>query len=782
MELSKPMPCCEEAEKVVLGTIMTDRNALAEVRELLTVEAFYFQKYREIYAACLKVADRGEETDIVTVMNQLRSEKSSVTPYEITSLSGCYSPSVYQHAAIIFDKYKRRQFFEIGAYLQNNCFSEENDIIDVFDAAKQKMDGMFTESDNSIFTMKDAIQGVYDNINKNMAGGSGLTGYPTGFSQFDRRSGGLQTSDLIIVAADSSQGKALPMDAKILTPNGWVKNKDIKLGQEVCSIDGEKSYVTGVFYKGVKPMYKIRFSDGREVVCCKEHLWEVTSGGFKSGNRILNTEQIKEYQDNSVLYHNHMGVPDFSGNFGEHKEFIIHPYILGVLLGDGCLTRGAEWCKPDEFILEKIKSLLSSEYYVKRIGKRRVCNYRISTQRGKSNPILTELERLGLRFKRSEEKFIPDEYLSANREQRLQLLQGLMDTDGYIDSAGECVYYSKSEKLMDDVRYLAHSLGYDATKNRKVARYKGIDYVFCHYTVINDKNEHRLFTTPKKAVRMRDRKRLRNVILSVDYVGEMECQCISVSHPRELYITDNFIVTHNTSLAIKIAMTAGCPIAFYSMEMKKEQIAARMMSIESGVPASEILYSRLASSQISALDKGVAKLSDKPIYFDDKSTSNIESILASIRMMKIKYGIKGAIIDYLQILNVNMKGTNKEQQMGDVARRLKNIAKDLDIFVIALSQLSRDRDNPVPSGDRLRDSGQIKEAADTVMLIYRPEVYGKNYPEPFQNTSTKDTAMIDIAKGRNIGLMKFIVGFDGRTTNFYELEQVPVLQTEETPF
>ena len=81
-------------------------------------------------------------------------------------------------------------------------------------------------------------------------------------------------------------------------------------------------------------------------------------------------------------------------------------------------------------------------------------------------------------------------------------------------------------------------------------------------------------------------------------------------------------------------------------------------------------------------------------------------------MMKIKYDIKGVVVDYLQILNVNMKGSNKEQQMGDVARRLKNIAKELDIWVIALSQLNRDSMNPQPSLSRLRDSGQIAEAAD----------------------------------------------------------------------
>ena len=440
----KVLPSSEEAEKLVLATIMTEKNALSDVRELLSVEAFYCQKHREIYKAALKIADRGDFPDIIAVMNELQKNGSNITPFELTSISGNSTPYLQQNAALVFDKYKRRQFFEIGCYMQANCFSEENDIVDVLDEAKNRMDGIFSENDNSIFTMQDAIQGVYDNINRNMSGATEFTGFPTGFSEFDRRSGGLQTSDLIIIAADTSMGK--------------------------------------------------------------------------------------------------------------------------------------------------------------------------------------------------------------------------------------------------------------------------------------------------------------------------------------------------TSLAIKIAMSTGCPIAFYSMEMKKEQIAARMLSIESGVAANDILFSKLGNSQLEAIDKGVSRICDKLIYFDDKSTSGIESILASIRSMKVKYGIKGVVVDYLQILNVNMKGANKEQQMGDVSRRLKNIAKDLDIWVIALSQLSRDRDTPIPSLSRLRDSGQIAEAADVVMLIYRPEVYGKNYPDPFQNTSPSNTAMIDVAKGRNIGLMKFIVGFNKPTTNFYEMNEIPTCQTDDEPF
>lgn len=441
---NETLPHSDEAERLVLGTVMNEKNALPFVREMLPVEAFYQDKHREIYRSIIDVADKGNFPDIVMVMEELLRKKSTISPYELTELSGCTTPYLEQYVAVVFDKYKRRQFFEIGCYLRANSFDETEDIMDVYEEVGRRMDGIFPDADNAVHTIKEAIKGVYENIDRNYKGTSRLTGYPTGFSEFDGKSGGLQTSDLIIIAADTSSGK--------------------------------------------------------------------------------------------------------------------------------------------------------------------------------------------------------------------------------------------------------------------------------------------------------------------------------------------------TSLAIKISMNAGCPVAFYSMEMKKEQVAARMMSIQSEVPANEILYSRLASGQLQSIDKGVARLEKLPIYFDDRSTSNIESILASIRMMKIKYGIKGVIVDYLQILNVNMKTANKEQQMGDVARRLKNLAKDLDIWIIALSQLSRDKENPVPTLARLRDSGQIAEASDVVMLIYRPELYGKRYPEPYMHSSVSGTAMIDVAKGRNIGLLKFIVGFDKPTTNFYELDEIPVQREEEAPF
>jgi len=225
-----------------------------------------------------------------------------------------------------------------------------------------------------------------------------------------------------------------------------------------------------------------------------------------------------------------------------------------------------------------------------------------------------------------------------------------------------------------------------------------------------------------------------------------------------------------TSLALtfskNIAKGKG-KLAIYSMEMRAVQLAARLTSMESGIPSNEILYSKFDSGMYEKLDYSIGRIINSDIYIDEKSTTNLDSIITSIRSMVKNYGIQGAVVDYIQLIHVNDKGLNREQQTGLIARKLKNLAKDLDIWIVALSQLSRDNQNPVPSIKRLRDSGQIEEACDVCILIYRPEQVGRtSYPEPYENVNVFGTALIDIAKGRNIGTFKFMVNFDKLTTHF----------------
>lgn len=230
-----------------------------------------------------------------------------------------------------------------------------------------------------------------------------------------------------------------------------------------------------------------------------------------------------------------------------------------------------------------------------------------------------------------------------------------------------------------------------------------------------------------------------------------------------------------TSLALTISdniAANGGKLAIYSLEMRATQLAARFTSYHTGIPANEILYGKFNMEMFEQLDNRIGKLINYEIYIDEKSTSTIESILQSIRGMKKQNDIDGVVVDYLQLVSTTEKGMNKEQQTAYITRSLKNIAKELDIFVITLSQLSRDSASPIPTMKRLRDSGQIEEAADVCILIYRPEQAGRSsFPEPFENSDVSGNAMIDIAKGRNIGTFKFLAGFDKSTTHFYEKEQ-----------
>jgi len=233
-----------------------------------------------------------------------------------------------------------------------------------------------------------------------------------------------------------------------------------------------------------------------------------------------------------------------------------------------------------------------------------------------------------------------------------------------------------------------------------------------------------------------------------------------------------------TSFAMSIALNAllhGETTGYYSLEMSREQLTARLVSMLSGVPSSNILYNPLSDDDQARFNAQVSSLKGRTrgnIFVDERPTSDLNTILAGLRTMKIKYGISGAVVDFLQRLRP-ARGMPKEQFIGECAQRLKDLAREQGIWIMALSQLSRDRDCPIPSLNRLRDSGQVNEAADVTILLYRPEAVipfssARTFPEPFTDKATNGHAMVMVAKGRNIGTGSFLCGFDAPTTRFYE--------------
>ena len=231
----------------------------------------------------------------------------------------------------------------------------------------------------------------------------------TGLSELNKEfNGGFRSPDLIRIGGRPSMGKALPMDAKILTVDGFALNKDLKIGDKIASIDGKESFVTGIYPQGIVETYEIEFSDGRTIECCKDHLWEVNSSKFKNKTLVLSTLQIKD-RLTKKRYKGRMSIPMYCGVFGVEKDFIINPYLMGVLIGDGSLTNGVEWCKPDMYITEKISNIIDKNHSVKSYSGNR---FSIIGTKGK-NIYLNELRKLGLYNTHSYERFIPTEYMNS---------------------------------------------------------------------------------------------------------------------------------------------------------------------------------------------------------------------------------------------------------------------------------------------------------------------------------------------------------------------------------
>lgn len=225
-----------------------------------------------------------------------------------------------------------------------------------------------------------------------------------------------------------------------------------------------------------------------------------------------------------------------------------------------------------------------------------------------------------------------------------------------------------------------------------------------------------------------------------------------------------------TTIARNMAIM-GIPSAYYSLEMGAKQLTARIMARDAMLSSSRMLYDKMNEGELNRFDTQAERLQNLPIYYDDKSKTSFTRLLTSIRAMVRKRGIRMAYIDYLQIL-ANGSGDNREQLIGDMARDLKRLAVELDICIVAISQLSRAKDKPEPTLSEMRGSGQIEEACDTAVLVYRPHVYGiQRYKD---GTSTVGTAQLTIAKGRNIGLAQEVVKFNSEFTFFHDMDDATV--------
>jgi predicted phage terminase large subunit-like protein len=359
---------------------------------------------------------------------------------------------------------------------------------------------------------------------------------------------------------------------------------DIKVGDQVCNPDGSVARVIQVFPNGAKRNYRFTFADGATTLAGDEHLWLFwqASKRIKADRRYFpfdeqdyirgkiatTTELIRimEQQTENMnagerAYWPIIPLSDpvtfTRASRTKHGDQLpIHPYVLGALLGDGCLSqkRSISFTTTDDFIVAELSRLLDGAVS----SRSAPMAFGII-----SREVYEGLQQLGLKGTKSESKFIPESYLYAGIEMRFALMQGLMDTDGYVDQRGHLSYTSVSKQLAQDFQFLARSLGAKATLTEKQGGYRKstgerVETRIAYTIYIQGERLQEFVRLPRKrelckpyngGVSEPGRR-----IADIEDAGVHESQCIKVDHPNGLYITDDFIVTHNSEALLMAAL------------------------------------------------------------------------------------------------------------------------------------------------------------------------------------------------------------------------------------
>lgn len=446
--------------------------------------------------------------------------------------------------------------------------------------------------------------------------------------------------DNVDLLAPRGSAKAQPLYEKVLTLCGWVEMRDIKVGDYVISQDGTPTQVTRVHPQGVKSCYRVTFTDGSSVECSDDHLWTVRNlaGGNPRAFKVLDLNHIrtKVFVKSSggmrgrvveTIYRE--ATPqekpwlDYRGYAKYHIPIVqpiqfpelylpVHPYLLGVLIGDGSIKYKDAVCfsTGDEEMLTLVQECLPNGLVVKRKGTS--SNYSISKQirfGQRENAVLDGLRTLGLSNCGSLDKFIPPDYLFTSVKDRIALLQGLMDTDGCVagdrggtrSGGGNLTFCTISKQLLEGIVHLVQSLGGVATVHAPQKNW---------YTHNGEKRQgqtsYRIgiklpwniqpFRLQRKLTRYKPCTKLLPTrgITNIEYVGETEMQCITVAHKSQLYITSNYIVTHNSTVcglfiawAIGIHTLAKKPLQILYLSYSLSAARAKSSTIKSIIESAE---------------------------------------------------------------------------------------------------------------------------------------------------------------------------------------------------
>ena len=769
------LPANVEAEKTILGAILLDNQAFDESSEAIEPEDFSLDAHQRIYRHMSEMLKEKHPVDLVTLSNDLMRTKELEAVNGVSYLASLTEglprrPVIDEYILILKDRSMLRGVMAIG----NSSFSRAQDqsepAIEIAAAALSQLEAIVKKgTDDSAERAGAYLRRVHPDPQDLIRKTAKDNGIDPGFSDLYEMTSGFQKGELIVLAGRPSMGKALSLDCPVKTIDGWKRNGSLQIGDRLAAIDAVSSFVTGIFPQGPRQLYNVTFSDGRTIETDMNHLWTVHYREWESP-RVIDTFKLIEMLGRA-RYKNRLWIDVPSGDFGKQYEGRLHPWVIGAILGNGNTTQAqCRFSSADQFTVDKLRALLPPGTVVKSQGKD---GWRIngiaSDGQLLMRVLLSDLELWG---RRAEQKFIPKILLEADRQTRIDLLSGLMDTDGNVETFGSLVYSTSSRQLAQDVQELARSLGaFCSISNRPEPEYsnKGEKCIglpaFRLY--ISHADCAQFITLPRKKERAKGKSRIRRVTFSsIEPSRIAEAQCITVSHPSQLFIADHgYIVTHNSALAFNIAehVAVNCetPTLFFPLEVGKDALMRRGICSRARVPLQAHRKGLMNAHQQEEFASAYEEIERAPLYLDDKART-IPAIRRSATRLKSRGLLDFMIIDQLSFLETaakdRLKNMIREQEVSGYTRSLKNLARELNVPILLVCHLKRDvanRSDKTPTLVDLRESGSIEQDADVVMFVHRPGYYDK------ADTTIQKKGQIIVAKQRDGPTDTIEVEFDG---------------------
>lgn len=772
------------AEQSVLGGMMLSKDAIADVIEVLGPGDFYRPAHQAVYDCILDLYGRGEPADPVTVSAELerRGELGRVggAPYLHTLIATVpTAANAGYYAEIVAEKAILRRLVEAGTRIvqlgYNGAEGDEIDqVVDRAQAAIYEVTERRTSEDYT--SLEELLQPTMDEIDAIASRGGSSLGVPTGFVDLDEVTNGLHPGQMVIVAARPGVGKALALDTALPTPWGWTTMGEVQVGDELLGADGRPTRVvaaTEVMHG--RPCYEVEFSDGTVLVADALHQWLTETrasrraaqqaakgkGRQRSFAAVRTTEEIAATLrcatadarlNHSVTNAAPLDLPEI--------HLPLPPYTLGAWLGDGDAA-GARFTTADPEIIWQIEEegIEVVPYGNLRYGLRlpaepglappspatrcpdcgRPSSGLVRCQRchhehGSIPGLLRTMRLLG-------NKHIPMVYLRASEKQRRALLAGLLDTDGTVTAGGSAQFCVTNRRLAEDVRELIVSLGYRCALTTKQVNGRSPESSIAY--ILTFGTDDTVFRLECKRLLHKERRRGVNLsrtgsrlIVAVRPIPSVPVRCVEVDNDAHLYLAGRAMVpTHNSTLGLDFARSCSVKHSMtsviFSLEMSKTEIVMRMLSAEAKIRLADMRGGRMTDDDWTRLARRMSEISEAPLFVDDSPNMTMMEIRAKARRIKQRHDLKLIVVDYLQLMTSGKRVESRQQEVSEFSRQLKLLAKELEVPVIAISQLNRgpeQRTDKRPMLSDLRESGSLEQDADMVILIHRPDAWERDDP------------------------------------------------------